>query len=202
MVQQGTIQPRFVVTGVVLGIALLLALIAILDDAMPGVGADGQAAARPDTWQTYYTDAGEFEVDLPEEPRLTSVVGPASAVEGAPGVSLVSVADLVTYDVLVYELDDPAAAASATAILNEALERSIRSRLVPSLEITESAIGGEPAKQYRFALRVGTTTLIRLGAVGSQIVQLTVTVDRGGDAGEAERFFDSWRAEGRAADSR
>ena len=125
-------------------------------------------------------------------------MGP-STIEEAPGVSLVSVSGLVTYDVLVYELDDPVAAARAASSLNDALERSIRSRLVPSLEITESAIGGEPATQYRFALQAGTTTLIRLGAVGSQIVQLTVTVDRGGDSDEAERFFDSWRAEGRSS---
>lgn len=202
MSQQWTVRPRFALTGVALAIALLLALIAILDDAVPQAGSGGAtASAGADTWQTYYTDSGEFEVDLPDEPRLSSVVGPASVIEGAPGVSLVSVADMVTYDVLVYELGDPATAAAASAVLNDALERSIRARLEPGLQVTQATLGDSPATQYRFSLAADTTTLIRLGAVGSQIVQLTVAVDRGGDAAEAERFFDSWQPEPSAEDS-
>ncbi len=150
-------------------------------------------AGRPITRQR-----GEFEVDLPDVPRLTSVVGPGSVVEGAPGVALVSVAGMVTYDVLVYELGDPATAAAAAAILNDALELSIRARLEPGLQITQATIGDSPATQYRFSLAAETTTLIRLGAVGSQFVQLTVAVD----AAQAERFFDSWQTEASTADSR
>ena len=59
MTTRWRVQPRFVVSGLALGIALLLALIAILDDAMPDVGASGEVATAPDTWRTYYTDAGE-----------------------------------------------------------------------------------------------------------------------------------------------
>ena len=191
---------RIIVTGLALGIALLLALAAILDDASPQAGTGTTAASLgADGWQTYYTAAGEFEVDLPDVPHLTSVVGPGSVVEGAPGVALVSVAGRVTYDVLVYELGDPATAA---AILNDALELSIRARLEPGLQITQATIGDSPATQYRFSLAAETTTLIRLGAVGSQLVQLTVAVDRGGDAAQAERFFDSWQTEASTVDSR
>ena len=140
----------------------------------------------------YYTDAGEFEVDLPDEPRTDEHRGP-STIEEAPGVSLVSVSGLVTYDVLVYELDDPVAAARAASSLNDALERSIRSRLVRHWR-SPNPRSERAGTQYRFALQAGTTTLIRLGAVGSQIVQLTVhrrSWRRLGRSGAVLRFLAS-----------
>ena len=89
---------------------------------------------------------------------------------------------------------------AALPVLREALSRTLQARGVDALEIRESTLGGAAATAYRFSPESGTSVLIRLGAVGSQVVQLSVIARDSVEPLDAARFFESWRPEAEAGE--